>query len=380
MTIRKLMHLAAGVCVLPLILAACVGAVDSDVDTKPSFGSKGIAALSYPARAPISGETLPKADGGDGTLSYTLAPIPPGLSFDPTSRQLTGTPTAVGIYAMIYRVADEDGDAVSLRFTTSVHHTTVFWTNVSDSAIRRTSVDGSGTRDLVTTGLMEPHGITLDAAAEKILWTDCSSGKIQRGNLDGTVVEDLVLDLTCPRGIVLDTANDKMYWTEDGFMTIQRANLDGTGVEALVTSSSSGANRDLALDTAGGKIYWTDTQLGNIQRANLDGSEVEELLSGLMVPRGIALDLESDKVYWAQEQDQLIRRANLDGSGVEDLVTVGLESTTEIELDIPGGKMYWADHGTSMIQRANLDGSDIEDIDSAGPSPEYGGSYGIALY
>lgn len=353
------------------------------VDRMPTFGSAVVPAMSLPVRTAISDVTLPEASDGDGALSYALEPVPPGLRFDAADRVLSGTPTTAGLYDVTYGVADEDGDAASLSFTIAVHYGAIFWTAMWDRTIRRGNPDGSGVVDLVTVGLMEPHGITVNGADGKMYWTDCTAEKIQRANLDGTAVEDLVtredleIELACPRGIVLDAAAGKMYWTEDGWrgVDIRRANLDGTSVEVLV-SSEQGGHRDIALDAVGGKIYWTDSALGNIQRASLDGSGVEEVVSGLSEPRGFALDVAGAKIYWAEQGDgdTRIRRANLDGTGVENLVTSGLESTTEIELDIAAGKMYWADHGTSRVQRSNLDGSDVEDIVTDG------GPYGIALY
>ena len=64
--------------------------------------------------------TLPAAEGGDGALSYMLLPVVPGLSFDAELRRLAGTPSRVGTYLMVYRVADADGDIDELRFMIDV--------------------------------------------------------------------------------------------------------------------------------------------------------------------------------------------------------------------------------------------------------------------
>ena len=64
---------------------------------------------------------LPEADGGDGELTYSLAPaLPEGLSFAAGTRTLSGTPSAAGEYAMTYTAADEDGDEASFTFTITV--------------------------------------------------------------------------------------------------------------------------------------------------------------------------------------------------------------------------------------------------------------------
>ena len=90
-------------------------------DTQPSFtSSSGPGNQSYEVGTAIDTLTLPEASGGDGTLTYSLSPEVPGLSFNAAARQLTGTPSAAGTYAMTYTVTDEDGDTDSLRFTVTV--------------------------------------------------------------------------------------------------------------------------------------------------------------------------------------------------------------------------------------------------------------------
>ena len=90
-------------------------------DTSPEFpeGSRPDD-LTYMVDTAIPALTLPAATGGDGTLTYSLGPRIPGLSFDPATRRLTGTPTHPGFDSMTYTVTDEDGDTDTLSFTISV--------------------------------------------------------------------------------------------------------------------------------------------------------------------------------------------------------------------------------------------------------------------
>ena len=75
--------------------------------------------------------TLPEAVDGSGDIAYTLAgttadgslanSLPVGLTFDRTTRRLTGVPTAIGIYRMTYQVTDSlSSQSASLTFNIEV--------------------------------------------------------------------------------------------------------------------------------------------------------------------------------------------------------------------------------------------------------------------
>ena len=92
-----------------------------EVDRFPSFrGASNPGAQTYTVGTAIDALALPVASGGNGTLAYSLSPNVPGLSFNASTRQLTGTPSTAGTYAMTYTVADEDGDTDILSFTITV--------------------------------------------------------------------------------------------------------------------------------------------------------------------------------------------------------------------------------------------------------------------
>lgn len=69
------------------------------------------AALTFTVNEAITSVVLPEAINGDGTVTYTLIDsgnvgLPPGLSFDPVSRTLSGTPTQVASWNMSYDAQD----------------------------------------------------------------------------------------------------------------------------------------------------------------------------------------------------------------------------------------------------------------------------------
>ncbi len=94
----------------------------------PSFHAQVVDDQLYPAGEAVS-LGLPVAVGGNGALTYTLeGALPPGLAFDgdPNSPTISGTLPADYLYVaegyvLTYRVADVDGDTVTLRFTIAVN-------------------------------------------------------------------------------------------------------------------------------------------------------------------------------------------------------------------------------------------------------------------
>ena len=93
----------------------------AEPDTAPSF-SEGADDLEWVKGTAIGSVVLPAAPGGNGDPTYSLAgDLPAGVTFSPSTRELSGTPTATqSATTYTYTVTDEDGDAASLSFTIEV--------------------------------------------------------------------------------------------------------------------------------------------------------------------------------------------------------------------------------------------------------------------
>ena len=383
--IRRIAMIVVAVATTAL-LASCGGMTPKmdepppEPDTKPSFGTQTIPEIPpLPVRValPIPVQ-LPAATGGNGDLTYTVTPIPPGLNFDPATRTVSGMPVAVGSYDLTYSATDEDGDTVPLKFAVVVMHSKVYWTDFRfhEGAIMSANLDGTGVTKILSLSTVEPHGITLDVPRGKMYWVEWDTGMIRRANLDGSEVEELLDQPQHLRSLDLDLAGGKMYWSSDEGSNIYRANLDGNEYKEIVSDRS--LVTAIALDLIGRRIYWIDDDGDAIQSARLDGSDIRTVTtSGLAAPRGLAVDPVNQKLYWTHARlgDEKVTWANFDGSELEDIVTdAGLSEPNEITIDAISQKIYWAEAG-GTIRRANLDGSGIEVV--VGNSP---GAYGIALH
>ena len=95
------------------------------VDAAPDFGDARIPDQRYERGVPIAPLPLPAATGGDGALTYALAPaLPAGLVFDAATRTVTGTPTDIAEAATWNWTATDsdptDPDTASLSFLIEV--------------------------------------------------------------------------------------------------------------------------------------------------------------------------------------------------------------------------------------------------------------------
>ena len=100
------------------------------IDGTPDFGAQTIAAQAWMLNQAIAALQLPQAADGNGTITYSLGDssgnLPDGLSFDASTRSITGTPTVAAQTDLIYTARDTDGDSASLTFTVKIDGATSF--------------------------------------------------------------------------------------------------------------------------------------------------------------------------------------------------------------------------------------------------------------
>ncbi len=167
----------------------------------------------------------------------------------------------------------------------------IFWADPDNDKLQRANFDGSNVEDLLGS-LDIDEGIALNATGDSLYFIEAGATAIRRLNLLTNIVETLVTTgLVEPFDLELEANSRKIYWTDRSAGTICRADIDGLNlnVETLVTGLSS--PHSLGLDVFENKMYWSTLTGGKIQRADLGGSNVEDLLTGLSTPRGLALDV-----------------------------------------------------------------------------------------
>ena len=220
-----------------------------DTGTSPDLGSVNPDDRTYRVGTAIDALTLPVASGGDGALTYSLSPEVPGLSFSATTRQLTGTPSAAGTYAISYTATDEDGDTDTLSFTITVQASADDGATAYgvDDALPGVPASGFFVPAVVSVGSVTATGdsttITLDDGGYFELGNGtryvCTStdgctienGRILRGTLTGTEAAD--------GGV------DRFPTFRMAPAPVNRTYTVGTAIDALTLPEASGGNGTL---------------------------------------------------------------------------------------------------------------------------------------
>ena len=93
-------------------------------DREMAFGfAEEVEDQAYTAGTTISALVLPEAIGGEGEITYRVSELPAGLSFDATTRTISGTPEAAtdGAVEVTYTAQDSAEAAATLTFSITVN-------------------------------------------------------------------------------------------------------------------------------------------------------------------------------------------------------------------------------------------------------------------
>ncbi|WEK18844.1 MAG: putative Ig domain-containing protein [Candidatus Pedobacter colombiensis] len=178
--------------VFPFIVAA----TDSKgCSVTANFSLTITAALSIPTKVLPNGtvgtvyppETVPQATGGTGPYIYAVPPgaLPPGLTFDPLTREIKGTPTQKGTYDIPVTVTDANGNTITQKYTIVVRDPLVLATvplsNGTVNVVYPTqtippATGGSGSYTYSVPNGVLPPGLTFDPVTREIKGTPTQSG------------------------------------------------------------------------------------------------------------------------------------------------------------------------------------------------------------
>ena len=240
---------------------------------KPSFGDRSIEPICYRVGRPVE-QYLPHAFAAE---TYALSPaLPVGLSFDPASRSITGTPTAVQPATLYtYTASDSDGETDSIKFTLKVTVNTVPSFNGATVASQRYRVGfeiadltlpaATGSDGSLTYRLRPalPDGLRFDAATRTLAGTPTATtapteyaytatdedGDTATLTFDIAVESDSMPDFGTTR---IDAQRFRVGSTIAGLTLPAATGGNGTLVYALMPALPDGLRFDAATHTLAG--------------------------------------------------------------------------------------------------------------------------------
>lgn len=118
------------------------------------------------------------------TIASAAGTLPPGLSIDPSTGTVSGTPTTGGVFAVTITVSDDGGSVGTASFTWTITNTVTFTgtgdqtsrVGVSVIPITVTSTDTSSTATLTWSATGLPTGLSISPANGTISGTTLTSG------------------------------------------------------------------------------------------------------------------------------------------------------------------------------------------------------------
>ena len=227
-------------------------AITVQPDRMPRFGG-GVADQTYRVGSTIDTLALPSATGGDGELTYALAPaLPASLVLDSADRSIGGTPTQTSARTMYtWTATDEDGDQAALTFTIEVQPDAMprFGGGVADQTYRVGSTIDTLALPSATGGDGElaytlaptlPQGLALDPESPSIAGTPTQASARTTYTLTATDEDGDQATLT----FAITVQPDRMPRFGSG--VADQTYRVGTAIDALSLPRASSGDGDIA--------------------------------------------------------------------------------------------------------------------------------------
>ncbi|MEV6600040.1 putative Ig domain-containing protein [Actinoplanes sp. NPDC051346] len=211
---------------------------------------------------PIAPMTI-KAAGGTGTYTWTATNLPPGLTVDPATGVITGTPTTNGVYSAIVTATDTTGTSGATGFTWTIAaapeltnpgpvHVT---TNVAVSQ-QLTATGGKAPYTWTATGL--PAGLSIKSSTGLITGTVTSATTT---SVTVTVTDALKITNTVnfPLTVAIPVQVNAPDTQTDPVGNTASVAITATGGTAPYAWTASGLPAGLSIDPATGTVTGTPT-------------------------------------------------------------------------------------------------------------------------
>jgi sugar lactone lactonase YvrE len=272
--------------------------------------------------------------------------LPPGLSFDPSTAAMAGTPITGGTYH--FTVSAYNAAAQSLLPATMVV-TAANTVLVADTGNDRVlELPRGGPTTTIRSG--SPYDMTADAAGNLYYDETGAFEEIVKVATDGKVTtlgDSANLDI--PEGIAVDARGD--LYVADTFNN-RVVELPAGGEPATTVGTGLSFPADVALDPTG-HIYIADTGNDRIVKLSPSGNGQTTVAGGLNSPSGLVVDASGD-IFVSDSASGRVVELPVAG-GTQTTVASGLGFPTGVGIDAAGNVIV-ADSANNRVVRVPVGG------------------------
>ncbi|CAH0560102.1 unnamed protein product [Brassicogethes aeneus] len=194
-------------------------------------------------------------------------------------------------------------------------------------------------------------GLDIDCIDGRVYWSDITNRAIRSSTFNGSEKQDFIRDaLGSPEGLAIDWVSRNIYWTDSTNDTIEVANLDSKRRRTLFKTGLVNP-RGIAVHPQRGKIFWTDwnRKSPKIEWANADGTGRDVFLRGFDVslPNSLTIDYDTDSLCYADAGTKKIECVQIDTRAKQ---TYATNCTYPFGITVTDRNIYWSDWITKKIE------------------------------
>ncbi|MCJ0941673.1 putative Ig domain-containing protein [Mammaliicoccus sciuri] len=224
---------------------------------------------------PITNIELNGKDNSGKPVTHEVSGLPEGVTYDPETNTISGTPTTVGSYDVTVVTTDESGNKTETTFTITVEDTTApvvdpveDQTTEVNTPIKDVTLNVKDNSDQPVTHEVSglPEGVTYDSETNTISGTPTTVGSYditvvttdESGNKTETTFTITVEDTTAPE---VDPVDDQTTEVNTPITNIELNGKDNSGKP--VTHEVSGLPEGVTYDSETNTISGTPTTVGS---------------------------------------------------------------------------------------------------------------------
>ncbi len=262
----------------------------------------------YTMDTAITDLSLPEATGGTTPLTYTLMPLPDGLTFTASTRTLSGTPTAMEEVMPIYTVTDNNGASQSATFTITVANGLALnapsnQTYTMDTAITDLSLPEAtgGTTPLTYTLMPLPTGLNFNAGTRTLSGTPTAMEEVMpiyTVTDNNGASQSATFTITVANGLALNAPSNQTYTMDTAITDLPLPEATGgtTPLTYTLMPLPTGLNFNASTRTLSGTPTAME-EVMPIYTVTDDNGASQSATFTITVANGLALNTPSNQTY-----------------------------------------------------------------------------------